>query len=257
VSLGGNDDVACSCRQYGRGTVNVIMQGCRSYIIKNIYEVSMQTITQYTLTDQMDYQGTPVLNCQIRYPRFDTACGQDAQWQVNEFYRSMSEEKGAYCRSSLYPEAVSGLEYSRAGNFPFFPYEFDVGYNVTFNEECFASLYFDQYEFTGGAHGSTIRTSQTWDLETGRQLTLGDFYPDDPDYIKEIQEWIEYEIAGRLKAGPSTYFDDYPELLRSTFQAGNFYLTPEGIVIYYQQYDIAPYSSGITEFLLPFSGTDS
>ena len=25
----------------------------------------------------------------------------------------------------------------------------------------------------------------------------------------------------------------------------------------YQQYDIAPYSTGITEFLLPFSGTDS
>ena len=67
-------------------------------------------------------------------------------------------------------------------------------------------------------------------------------------------------LAVRFKPEPVSYthlFDDYPELLRSTFQAGNFYLTPEGIVIYYQQYDIAPYSSGITEFLLPFSGTDS
>lgn len=83
----------------------------------------MQTITQYTLTDQMEYQGMPVLNCQIRYPQFSSTCGQDSSWQVNEFYRSMAEEKGAYCRSSLYPEAVSAFEYSRTGNFPFFPYE--------------------------------------------------------------------------------------------------------------------------------------
>ena len=217
----------------------------------------MQTITQYMLTDQMEYQGIPVLNCQIRYPQFSSTCGQDSSWQVNEFYRSMAEEKGAYCRSSLYPEAVSAFEYSRTGNFPFFPYDFDIGYTVTYNDGCFVSLYFDQYEFTGGAHGSTRRTSQTWDFETGRQLGLGSFYPDYPDYIRDIQSWIEYEIAGRLKSEPSTYFEDYPELLRSTFQAGNFYLTPQGIVVYYQQYDIAPYSTGITEFLLPFSGTDS
>lgn len=54
----------------------------------------MQTITQYTLTDQMEYQGMPVLNCQIRYPQFSSTCGQDSSWQVNEFYRSMAEEKG-------------------------------------------------------------------------------------------------------------------------------------------------------------------
>ena len=29
------------------------------------------------------------------------------------------------------------------------------------------------------------------------------------------------------------------------------------IVIYYQQYDIAPYSSGIPEFLLPFDADTS
>ena len=94
----------------------------------------MQTITQYTLTDQMEYQGMPVLNCQIRYPQFSSTCGQDSSWQVNEFYRSMAEEKGAYCRSSLYPEAVSAFEYSRTGNFPFFPYEFDIGYTVRSEE---------------------------------------------------------------------------------------------------------------------------
>ena len=37
------------------------------------------------------------------------------------------------------------------------------------------------------------------------------------------------------------------------FHPGNFFLVPDGIIIYYQQYDIAPYAAGIPEFLIPFS----
>lgn len=214
----------------------------------------MQTITQYTMSDQMEYQGTPVLNCMIRYPQFESTCSKEAAETVNEYYRSLAGEKGTYCRGSLYRDAVNALGYSRSNHYPFFPYEFDVGYKVTYNKDCIASLYFDQYEFTGGAHGQTVRTSQTWDFETGQLLQLGDFFRNDPEYLEDIQAWIEYEISERLQSDPATYFDDYPELLRSTFQAGNFYLTSQGIVIFYQHYDIAPYSSGIPEFLFPFSG---
>lgn len=214
----------------------------------------MQTVTQYTVADQMEYQGTPVLNCQIRYPQFESTCSKEAQMDVNEYYRALAGEKGAYCRSSLYREAVNALGGSRSNHYPFFPYEFDVSYKITYNEDCMVSLYSDQYEFTGGAHGQTDRTSETWDLETGRELQLGDFYRNQPGYLRDIQTWIEYEIAERLAADPGAYFDDAPKLLRSTFQAGNFYLTPQGIVVFYQHYDIAPYSSGIPEFLFPFSG---
>ena len=38
----------------------------------------MQTITQHILTDQMDYQDTVVLNCQIRYPQLNASCNQEA-----------------------------------------------------------------------------------------------------------------------------------------------------------------------------------
>ena len=37
----------------------------------------MQTITQHILTDQMDYQDTVVLNCQIRYPQLNASCNQE------------------------------------------------------------------------------------------------------------------------------------------------------------------------------------
>ena len=46
------------------------------------------------------------------------------------------------------------------------------------------------------------------------------------------------------------YFPDYCQLALETFRLENYYLTQKGIVIFFQQYDIAPYSSGIMTFLL-------
>ena len=48
------------------------------------------------------------------------------------------------------------------------------------------------------------------------------------------------------------YFDDYFHLVRENFKPNNFYLVDEGIVIYYDLYDIAPYAAGIRTFLIPF-----
>jgi hypothetical protein len=61
-------------------------------------------------------------------------------------------------------------------------------------------------------------------------------------------------IAGRANTGKSSYiYDDYKPLIIKNFDKSSFYLSPEGITIYYQQYDIAPYSSGIAEFTIPYS----
>lgn len=46
----------------------------------------MQTITQHILTDQMDYQDTVVLNCQIRYPQLNASCNQEAIQAINQYY---------------------------------------------------------------------------------------------------------------------------------------------------------------------------
>jgi hypothetical protein len=70
--------------------------------------------------------------------------------------------------------------------------------------------------------------------------------PDDKTYLLS-------QIDSQIKKNPDIYFENYKELIAKTFDRNHFYCTPDGIVIYYQQYDIAPYSSGIREFLIPYS----
>jgi hypothetical protein len=60
-------------------------------------------------------------------------------------------------------------------------------------------------------------------------------------------------VAEEIQKDPSIYFPDWEKLIVQTFNENSFYATNEGIVIYYQQYDIAPYSSGIREFLIPYN----
>lgn len=35
-------------------------------------------------------------------------------------------------------------------------------YTITYNDNCFLSYYNDKYEYTGGAHGMTVRSLNTF-----------------------------------------------------------------------------------------------
>lgn len=121
-----------------------------------------------------------------------------------------------------------------------------MNYTITKNMNSLLSAYFDQYEFTGGAHGNTLRSSVTWNLNTGRILSMSDLC--NPQVVLgEILELARIQA----KENPYLYFENYEELIISNFNEEHFYLTPNGISVFYQQYEIGPYASGIIVFEIP------
>lgn len=213
----------------------------------------MQTIYQKTLSDVMSCGDTPVLTYSINYPQFTTTCALGTAEKVNCYYESEAKKLETYCRTVLYPQAVEQVLYAMNNQFPFQAYEILTTYQITYNEKCITSLFSDQYSYLGGAHGNTTRLSQTWDFCTGTQLNLIGFFFGDPGFTDYIFASIEQQIADQLVTDPDTFFDDYKNLIRGNFNMSSFYLKPDGLVIYYQQYDIAPYVRGIPEFFFPFA----
>lgn len=212
----------------------------------------MQTVTENSLGNLMLYNDIPVLKYTIQYPSFTSTCKQAAVQFINEFYASLAKDKENYCHSVLYPQAVESARYIQKNYPPFHYYEFYMNYHITLNSGCITSLYMEQYTFMGGAHGSTTRTSDTWNFATGERIQLKNLYAYDPMYKDKILVRIREQISELLKTSPSSFFDDYTKLLQNTFNPNSFYLLPNGVVIYFQQYDIAPYASGLPEFLLPY-----
>lgn len=133
-------------------------------------------------------------------------------------------------------------------------YEILQTYTITYQSDYYLSLYLDQYVFTGGAHGNTTRYSDTWSLCSGNRVPLHAFYPSDPDYKQTVIANIDNQIAEQNynSQDPSVYNETYTQDVCCAFNENNFYMTPDSLVIYFQQYDIAPYSSGIPQFFIPF-----
>lgn len=217
----------------------------------------MQTIINNILQDTMYYNNMPVFTYKINYPSFRTTCSKEAGQKINKHYTEAAKAAEAFCRTILYSQAVDNLRY-RQPDAPVQSYTFDVVYEITYNLGCITSLYTDTYSFMGGAHGETKRKSDTWDFHTGNAITLHDiFYRLSSISLHDLHQSIARQIKERLTLSPGSYFDDYSSLLLDNFDIANFYLQDNKIVIYYQQYDVAPYSTGIPEFCFPLPSTSS
>ena len=122
-------------------------------------------------------------------------------------------------------------------------YEVYQTFENTLHTSEVISLFVDEYYFSGGAHGNTIRTSQTWNMSQARMIELYELFRN-PYFLLNIFR----QIIAQINAEKEIYFEDACCLVIETFNPKSFYLTPSNIVIYFQQYDIAPYASGIRTF---------
>ncbi len=194
------------------------------------------------------YIGEQILvTCEARYPILVPQVG-----YLNRLFAAKGQALCARCAGELRQDAQADLiDRQRDGN-PFNPYEALLTYTTTLNADCLLSLYFDDYTYTGGAHGGTVRTSGTYSLNNGLPLSLGDMFPNNPNYIADITRYIQDEVARQQGAGEGLWWDNSASLVPGALNPDSFYLTPRGITVYFQQYDIAPYASGMPEFLIPW-----
>lgn len=198
------------------------------------------------------YNNIVLLTINIKYPIISTFPNSKAGERINSQIKMQVNEYLKYSLNTLYKQAMDTYKNSLKNDFPFHSFEAYMEYVITYNANGFLSLYVDKYEFTGGAHGSTIRSSNTWNLCTGENIYLSYFFNPYTDYTKFVKDKILTLASEIAKGNPLIYFENYKYLIVKNFNPQSFYLTPEGITIYYQQYEIAPYSTGIVEFTIPY-----
>lgn len=200
------------------------------------------------------YSGTfngeadPILGFRLEYPTFTAQPHLASADVLNQFYSAWSLEVLSQITTGLTQKALESYIALTAARKLVIPFEAAVTYSVTYNQNCILSLYTERYEFTGGAHGETRRASQTWSMANGRRMELSRFFP----HIKDYRAAILRFIAARIAKNPSIYFPDAADLAEQHFNEENFFLTPQGLNIYFQQYEIAPYASGLPVFTIPY-----
>lgn len=212
----------------------------------------MNTIEKREIKNELKYKNTVILTYRIEYPEIISSNYCNGKNNFNRYNKEKTLMLENYIKTKLYADAVSTYEYNLSNGYPIMVFEVISEFNITYNNDFLVSLYEDKYEFTGGAHGNTIRTSQNWNLQTSCFIPISYFYPNNPYYLINIIKNINSQIKAQIDSRNNYYFDNYCELVLETFNLNSFFVTPNNIAIYFQQYDIAPYSSGIPVFYIPY-----
>ncbi|EHI97314.1 hypothetical protein CDLVIII_0585 [Clostridium sp. DL-VIII] len=139
-------------------------------------------------------------------------------------------------------EYFGGIEKER----PTFPYEIYSRYTITKDNNSIISLYDDYYEYLGGAHGMTTRSSYTIDRKQEKLLSLKELFTEGYNY----KDTINKEIKTEINKHPDNYFDS-GDSFKGISDNQSFYIEGDNLIIYYQLYDLAPYVFGFPEFKIP------
>jgi len=139
------------------------------------------------------------------------------------------------------------IEEAKEHGWPLRPGSVYIDYDVKINDNDTMSISMTFYQFTGGAHGNTIKETVNLDLANGKELALSELFDSSKDYKQVLTD----EILKQMNENKEILF---PETLEN-FKASddlNFYLLDDGIVFYFNQYEIATYASGIIEYKIPY-----
>lgn len=190
--------------------------------------------------------GQTVLTYGIAYPQFASYRAVPFLTTLNQQYKHEAFSLERTARNEYFLEAVRDYNLRKDEEAPFFSHELQRDFTATLLTGQVISLYDDTYRFTGGAHGNTVRQADSWDIVKEKQIRLRDLFERGEPYEADVLQAVNGCIACRAES----YFPDYEHLTRENFDEGQFYLTMRDVVIFYQQYDIAPYATGIPTFAL-------
>jgi len=203
------------------------------------------------------WEEEPVLSCSLRLPSLTG--GGTAARRINRYYQQLEARLIRRWERRLYPAACAEAQEARQASYPFLPHEARVTFQVTCLRDGRLSLYWDDWLFTGGAHGAVCRHGDTWDTHTGCPMPMAAFFPPGTKLRKALSRLAVQQAQANLDAGTSLYFDDFQSLIFRRFDRENFYLADGKLMFFYPLYAIAPYAEGIPTFtaaLAGDSGTD-
>jgi hypothetical protein len=126
---------------------------------------------------------------------------------------------------------------------------FSLTYALTSPPGNFLSLRFQVEGYTdGAAHPYHYTTSFNYDLEAGQELSLAQLFLPGTDYLKTLADYCSAEL-GKREIG-FEMFSAGAEPTPENYAVWN--LSTEGLVITFNEYQVAAYAAGPQEVTIPF-----
>jgi hypothetical protein len=131
----------------------------------------------------------------------------------------------------------------------------NVSHKVVFASDAVVSVlfYIEGYRW-GAAHGFHQPVAFNFDLKAGREVKLARLFKPGSDYLRRMARLCAADLVRQREAG-HIHGGGYsrPEDLKPTADSfKSWVVTPRGLVFIFEEYGVAPYSSGEPKVLVPF-----
>jgi hypothetical protein len=108
----------------------------------------------------------------------------------------------------------------------------------------------DSYIYSGGAHGENQKTYFVLDTKLLLRAVLSDILK--ADSSEELQKQIDGALRAKYGGGSYASLTDLGFLTDTVERSENFFVSREGLGFCWNPYEIAPYSMGTIEVVLPY-----
>ena len=128
---------------------------------------------------------------------------------------------------------------------------------VARHDEAVVSLISLSSLYSGGSHPNSVQTAYNLDISGQRLLHLEDVILEEaaPKLAKLVRARVDEKFT--MIDGGNGLFEDYGDIIESSMNYGNmtpyWYMNNEGLVIFYNQYELGPYAAGIIKAELPYA----
>lgn len=207
---------------------------------KSANKVILQEVKENDLviSTMREASETETLKSTLQYPEIKGLENIDTQDKLNLIFEKLcadAKERGFLTAKNIGQDQISrGIKAEAYFN-----------YKVKYNQKGLISIVFYDYLYSGGAHGLTVQSSYTFDLNTGEKYEIKDFFKGNSDYVTLISSEVKKQIKEREMIA-LVPFD-------SIKADQDFYLSNNAVVVYFQAYEYFPYSDGIPEFAVDYS----
>lgn len=172
----------------------------------------------------------------VYYPQLSGATDSKVEASINDKLKTAFIGSGNYV-----PEKTDG----------YYTYDNTYSFEAEQNKNLLIVMK-DGYEYAlGAAHGMPIKVYYKIDLTTGKFYTLQDLFKKDSKFIDRINSIIKKQIEDK-KSKDSNYMI-FADSFKSISDDQGFTVTKDGLEIYFNPYDIAPYAAGFPTFDIPYS----
>jgi hypothetical protein len=199
---------------------------------------------EISITDMVIKEDYEALKMDITFPLIQGIKDKQVEEKINQTI----QKDVLNFKKMLQTESEEYLQGAKEEKWEIRKYEAFAYYIVHYQKDDLLSLSVFYYSYTLGAHGHTLQRAYNFNLLNGEEILLSDILKEKKDYIKIINQ----EIKRQIELNPQEYFSEW-SVFQSISEEQPFYLIEDGLVVYFGLYEIAPYSSGIRYFKIPYS----